>query len=220
MHNLCSTSEDAHQYSGGIFPAASGQQSSAPSARYKPYSSERPRHSANRAAVLNLARYVCAHLFAALLMLPGMALWGSPSAPKILVQPENQTAALGSAVTFNVTATGSDLVYYWWCNGVLMVQGPNSSYAISNVQSTNAGNYQVTIANQLGSLRTTVVTLKVVDAGQTSPSISAVPCQSVDKNTSLGPVSFTISGGTASGDDLMVRGLSSNTNLVPNENIR
>jgi hypothetical protein len=156
---------------------------------------------------------------AALLVLPEMRMWSWPTAPKILVQPRDQTAAQGGGTTFTVTATGADLVYYWWANGVPLYYGPDPNFTISNVQPGNAGNYQVVIANRVGLVTSALVTLSVVDAGQTPPTISALGCQSVDKNTTLGPVSFTISGGAASGSDLTVRGNSSNTNLVPNENI-
>src|SRR5204862_119932 len=130
---------------------------------------------------------------AALLVLPEMALGSWPNGPKIFVQPENQTTAQGSGATFSVTATGTDLVYYWRANGVLLYYGPDPNFSISNVQATNAGNYQVVIANRVGLVTSALVTLSVVDAGQTPPTISALECQSVDKNTTLGPVSFTIS---------------------------
>ena len=49
--------------------------------------------------------------------------------PDITVQPQNQTANLGQTATFNVTATGTaTLFYFWYTNSVLSLAGTQNSY--------------------------------------------------------------------------------------------
>ncbi|MGC4039212.1 MAG: T9SS type A sorting domain-containing protein, partial [Chitinophagaceae bacterium] len=75
-------------------------------------------------------------------------------APSITVQPTNMTACPGTAITFNVTASGTGLSYQWK-RGTTNV-GANSSSLPTNV----AGTYTVTITNNCGvSVTSNAVTL-------------------------------------------------------------
>ena len=80
--------------------------------------------------------------------------------PKITLQPANQSAALGSNVTFEVKATGtSPLSYQWQMDGTNLVDDGvkikgafTNALTIFNVQLTNSGVYTVTITNIAGSV--------------------------------------------------------------------
>ncbi len=76
---------------------------------------------------------------------------GTP--PVITTQPTNQTVAVGGSATFNVTATGSlPLSYQWNFNGTNIVGATNTSLPLTNVQSSQAGDYIVLVTNAFGSV--------------------------------------------------------------------
>lgn len=67
--------------------------------------------------------------------------------------PENRTVIEGANVTFVVTATGQPpIVYQWRFNGALLSGESNPSLVLTNVRSSQAGTYQVTITNATGSV--------------------------------------------------------------------
>jgi endonuclease/exonuclease/phosphatase family metal-dependent hydrolase len=105
---------------------------------------------------------------------------GSTSAPAITLQPQSQTIAPGSNVTFSVAATGeAPLSYQWRFNGNSITGASDSSYSITNVQFTDTGNYFVVITNGFGSVTSSVATLTVGVA----PTISSQP---QSQNTNVG----------------------------------
>lgn len=66
-------------------------------------------------------------------------------------QPTNQTALVGSTVTFTVIAGGTTpLSYRWRFNGTNLVGATSATLSLSNVQFTNAGLYSVTVTNTAG----------------------------------------------------------------------
>lgn len=79
--------------------------------------------------------------------------------PLISTQPQSQTGSIGGSVTFNVKATGAGLTYQWNLNGTPIAGANSSSYTITNLQSTNAGSYAVTITNSFGSITSTLAVL-------------------------------------------------------------
>ena len=83
--------------------------------------------------------------------------------PLITTQPQSQTNCQGSMVSFTVTATGAaPLSYHWYFNGTNLLAGAtNTSLTMTNVQTTNAGNYSVIVANSYGSVTSSVATLTV-----------------------------------------------------------
>jgi uncharacterized protein YpmS len=85
------------------------------------------------------------------------------SAPFITNQPAAQAAAIGSNVTFTVGAGGTaPLSYQWWFNATNLLAGiTNSTFVITNAQTTNAGGYSVIITNNSGSVTSTVAALTV-----------------------------------------------------------
>jgi hypothetical protein len=113
---------------------------------------------------------------------------GSTSTPAITLQPQSQIIAPGSNVTFSVVATGdAPLNYQWRFNGNFITGASDSSYSITNVQFSDAGNYSVVVTNNSGSATSSAATLIVGVA----PTISSQP---QSQNTNVGAtVSFSVS---------------------------
>ena len=91
------------------------------------------------------------------------------TAPAITTQPQNASAAVGSSTTFNVVATGTNLVYQWQKNGTPIAGQTNASLTLSNLQLSDAGSYTVVISNLLNgtaanSVTSSVATLTVTSA--------------------------------------------------------
>jgi subtilisin-like proprotein convertase family protein len=92
--------------------------------------------------------------------------------PAITTQPTSQSVSVGANVNFTVTATGTaPLSYQWLFYGTNINDGGNrsgtasSSLTLSNVQTNDAGAYQVVVANSIGSLTGAVASLSVTQPG-------------------------------------------------------
>jgi hypothetical protein len=84
------------------------------------------------------------------------------NAPSILTQPQSRSVAIGTNVTFSVTASGAAPLGYQWKKGGAAISGATaSSYSLANVQSTDAGSYSVTVSNGYGSVDSTAAVLAV-----------------------------------------------------------
>ena len=98
--------------------------------------------------------------------------------PSITTQPLSQTNAIGGNVTLSVVAAGaSPLGYQWRFYGSNISGAIATSYALTNIQPTNGGDYTVVITNAFGSITSTVATLTV----NASPFINNQP-QSLSVN--------------------------------------
>src|SRR6185369_12731244 len=85
-----------------------------------------------------------------------------PAAPYIVSHPQSLTLPASSNATFSVSAIGSQpLAYQWFFQGAPIAGATASQYALSGVQSSNSGAYQVVVANSLGSATSAVATLLV-----------------------------------------------------------
>jgi hypothetical protein len=74
---------------------------------------------------------------------------GSP--PAISSQPESQIVAVGSNVSFTVSATGSSPLSYQWLFGGTNISGATTTaLSLTNVHSANAGDYAVVVSNSVG----------------------------------------------------------------------
>ncbi len=92
--------------------------------------------------------------------------------PSITVQPTNATVNQGNTTNFTVTASGTPTLNYQWQLGGSNIAGAtNSIYTIANAQSAQAGNYQVIITNNYGSVTSVVRTLTVISP----PAITGQP---------------------------------------------
>src|SRR5207253_9699350 len=77
-----------------------------------------------------------------------------PSAPVIVTQPANQIVAAGRVASFSVTAAGTQpFSYQWFKEGTSLPAQTNSALSLVNVQTPDAANYSVLVANSGGSVR-------------------------------------------------------------------
>ena len=99
--------------------------------------------------------------------------------PMIMEQPQNAAVLTGSTVTFNVSVTGpSTLSYQWDKNGSNILDAVSSSYTITDVQDSDAGDYKVTISTINGSsIVSNPATLTIIQPPPTpvTPNITVQP---------------------------------------------
>jgi len=85
-----------------------------------------------------------------------------PSAPTITAQPGNQVVNPGQTATFNVSATGTAPLTYFWRKGTTaLTNSASPAFAIPNAQTTDAGTYSVIVSNSLGTATSSNATLTV-----------------------------------------------------------
>ena len=76
----------------------------------------------------------------------------APSPVTIANQPVSQAVALGTSVSFSVSAGGTPpLTYQWNFNGADIPGATNAVFTINAAQSTNAGEYAVLVSNPVDS---------------------------------------------------------------------
>ncbi len=93
--------------------------------------------------------------------------------PVITAQPSGKTNAVGSTISFSVTATGSGTLAYQWRFGGTNISGATTNpFTLANAQLTNNGNYSVFITNAFGSVTSSVAALLVTNA---PPAITSQP---------------------------------------------
>jgi Alginate lyase/Bacterial Ig domain/Immunoglobulin domain len=85
--------------------------------------------------------------------------------PIIIGQPNNQSATIGSNVTFAVSAIGTPpLTYSWWFNtNNFIASSTNTNLTLANILPANAGQYLVLVSNAYGSVTSSVATLAIID---------------------------------------------------------
>ncbi len=116
------------------------------------------------------------------------------TAPSITTQPVSQTVTVGSPVTFTVAATGTaPLAYQWTKNGTAITDATSASYTISSAQTSDAGNYAVTVSNSAGSVTSNTATL-TVNSTTTAPTITAQPASQTVNVGDTATFSVTASG--------------------------
>ena len=79
----------------------------------------------------------------------------------ITQQPVGGTANAGDSFVFNVYATGTGLSYQWQLGGANWSGATDSSFTITDLDPTLAGNYRVVITNVYGAVTSSVATLTV-----------------------------------------------------------
>jgi hypothetical protein len=101
-----------------------------------------------------------------------------PSAPTITMQPTGRSVGVGDGLTFAVAATGTiPLSYQWRKDGANLIDGgrhsgvASANLTISNVQTNDAGNFNVVVTNAYGSVTSSVAVLTV----RLEPTIAAQP---------------------------------------------
>lgn len=114
------------------------------------------------------------------------------TAPVITTQPVSQTVASLGSVTFSVAASGSPTpTIQWFRNGTALAGATQNTLALSNVSSTDAGNYLAVASNSAGSATSNTATLTVESSTSTPPPTSTPPSTSAPVITSQ-PTSQTV----------------------------
>ena len=92
--------------------------------------------------------------------------------PGITTQPAPLTVNLGAPAAFHVVAQGATPLHYQWLFNNTAIAGASlSSYSLTKVQATNAGNYNVVVSNSLGSITSDPAGLFI----NTKPTITSPP---------------------------------------------
>ena len=84
--------------------------------------------------------------------------------PRILLQPQTQTAELGADVLLQVKSDPPQVTYQWFFNGTAAITGitTNSSLNLSDVQTAQGGAYSVVVCNEFGTVTSSPAILNVV----------------------------------------------------------
>lgn len=87
------------------------------------------------------------------------------SVPVIVTQPLSQSVASGKSATFSVGATsGKTVTYQWYFNNSPILGATSSSFALSSVTASSAGNYTVLVSSAPNSVMSAVAVLTVSNA--------------------------------------------------------
>ncbi len=107
--------------------------------------------------------------------------------PGITGQPQSVTVAIGSNVTFTVTATGTlPLGYQWRFNGTNLAAATDSAYTRADAQLADAGSYSVIVSNLAGMVTSDDAVLSVTQPAP--PQIDSISL------TSEGQIQLQVSG--------------------------
>ena len=103
-------------------------------------------------------------------------------APSLQIQPASQVVCIGSVVTFNAAANGTEPLSYQWMKGGEGILGATgNSYSIPSVSTEDEGSYSVMVSNPCGSIESSAAALTVISG----PTIVAQPlCQDVCSGSS------------------------------------
>jgi hypothetical protein len=91
--------------------------------------------------------------------------------PSISVQPSPQTACVGQAFSFSVTASGTPAPSFQWRHNTANISGANASTYTASAAPADAGSYDCVVSNTCGSITSTSASLNV----NTVPSIDTQP---------------------------------------------
>jgi hypothetical protein len=97
--------------------------------------------------------------------------------PLITSDPEDQTANLGAAAVFSVSATGSlPLTFQWRKAGSPLAGATNQMFAIASVTTNDFGSYDVVVSNAFGTLASLSANLTPAPTNQppATPAISGI----------------------------------------------
>jgi hypothetical protein len=110
-------------------------------------------------------------------------------ATTITTQPVNLTPCLGTAATFSVAVTGSDILYQWRRNGTNIVGATSSTYTIPAVAAGDVANYDV-LVNNAGCV-SNVVTLTLAANNQWTGATSTAWATTTNWSCGILPTSTT-----------------------------
>ena len=75
----------------------------------------------------------------------------SGGVPVIATQPQSRTRIFGDSAEFSVSATGATS-YQWYHNGTALAGQTNATLSLSNLQTSDAGDYTVVVTNASGAV--------------------------------------------------------------------
>ncbi|QYM78983.1 immunoglobulin domain-containing protein [Horticoccus luteus] len=97
------------------------------------------------------------------------------AAPVVTTAPTSQTVGVGANVTLSVVANGgAPLTYQWQKDSVALAGATNATLALTNLQTTDSGDYTVTVTNAAGSTTSAAATLTVT-TGPIAPTVDTPP---------------------------------------------
>jgi hypothetical protein len=88
------------------------------------------------------------------------------AAPAITLQPTSRTVCPGDSTSFQVTASGTGLVYQWRRNGTNIGGASSPTLTLNAITAANAGSYDVVVSGNCGSVTSSAATLTVRAATQ------------------------------------------------------
>lgn len=133
---------------------------------------------------------------------------GGGTAPTIVAVNFSPTATVGATVQFTVSVTGtSPFTYQWFKNTVAIPGATGVTLTLLNVQTSDSGNYTVTVTNSVSSATSTPATLTVTS---TTPVVLTQPANQTV--TVGGSASFSV---TASGNGTLTYQWYRNLVLIP-----
>ena len=104
--------------------------------------------------------------------------------PVIGGQPASQSVPQGFQASFQVLASGTaPLFYQWWLDGNAILSATNQFLTLLNVQSGNAGSYQVVVSNAFGGQTSAVATLSLSTVATQAPGVALTPLLAFDAAT-------------------------------------
>ncbi len=97
----------------------------------------------------------------------GLSVLGPPA---ITMEPQSQTANVGTTVTFLVTVTGAPpLSYQWSFDSQPLPGATNVNLTLTNVTRAQAGNYSVVVSNAVGSVTSAPLAVLSIATGVACP---------------------------------------------------
>jgi lysophospholipase L1-like esterase len=82
--------------------------------------------------------------------------------PAISSGPSNLVSVTGAGAVFLVSASSGALSYTWRFGGTALADGTDSAYTRTNIQCSDAGDYDVIVSNPAGSVTSSIASLMVV----------------------------------------------------------
>lgn len=89
-------------------------------------------------------------------------------APQFVRVPVGGTAYTGNDFALRAVAVGANLDYQWSRNGTPIVGGTSPALVLTNIQFADAGSYQLTLSNAVGSVTSLAVPVNVINSSPRS----------------------------------------------------
>jgi hypothetical protein len=118
--------------------------------------------------------------------------------PRITVQPQSQTVALGASASLSVSASGDvPITYRWQRDNADLVSQTNTALNFAAAELSDGGHYSVVVTNAYGAITSSVAVLQVLPAN--APSIRINNQLAVGTVLANSPASLTMTGGFSGG---------------------